>query len=69
MLIFDACALRLVRYLGDLEMLQCVGHPYAVRADPQLAAMATEKGWPQLQWEDPASPKLNLFRFLMQGSA
>ena len=49
-------------------MLQCVGHPYAVRADAQLAAVAVGKGWPQLQWEDPIGAKLNLFRLLMKGS-
>lgn len=55
--------------IGDLDMLQCVGHPFAVRADEQLAALAEQRGWPILQWEDPSSTKLNLSTLLLRGTA
>lgn len=34
--------------VNDLPLLQRVTHPVAVNADPPLAALAREKGWPQI---------------------
>jgi len=36
--------------LGDLAMLECVGHPIAVNAGKRLAAVAKQRGWPCEQW-------------------
>jgi HAD superfamily hydrolase (TIGR01490 family) len=35
--------------VNDLPLLLHVTHPVAVNADPPLAALAREKGWPQIQ--------------------
>jgi len=35
---------------NDLPLLSLVEKPYAVNADPTLAAHATQAGWPQLRW-------------------
>lgn len=34
----------------DLPLLQAVGHPYAVNPDRSLRRIATERGWPVLQF-------------------
>ena len=34
--------------VNDLPLLERVTHPVAVNADPPLAALAREKGWPQI---------------------
>ena len=34
--------------ISDLPLLELVGHPTAVYADEQLAALAQERGWPAL---------------------
>ena len=34
--------------ISDLPLLELVGHPTAVYADKQLAALARERGWPAL---------------------
>ena len=34
--------------VNDLPLLLRVTHPVAVNADPPLAALAREKGWPQI---------------------
>jgi HAD superfamily hydrolase (TIGR01490 family) len=36
---------------NDLPLLSLVERPYAVNADPTLAAHAAEAGWPQLRWQ------------------
>lgn len=36
--------------VGDLVLLECVGHPVAVNADNRLAAIATERGWQTEDW-------------------
>ena len=36
--------------IGDLEMLESVGHPVAVNPDRRLAKIATQRGWPREQW-------------------
>ncbi|MEP6790842.1 MAG: HAD family hydrolase [Ramlibacter sp.] len=40
--------------INDLPLLEAVGHPVAVDPDPQLAAIARERGWPVLQLHTPA---------------
>lgn len=35
--------------VNDLPLLERVTHPVAVNADPPLAALARERGWPQIQ--------------------
>jgi len=35
---------------NDLPLLESVDRPVAVNADARLAAVATERGWPSLQW-------------------
>lgn len=34
----------------DLPLLECVGHPAAVNANPALAALAGRRAWPLLTW-------------------
>jgi HAD superfamily hydrolase (TIGR01490 family) len=36
--------------IGDLSMLQCVGHPIAVNADRRLRRLAAARGWPIENW-------------------
>jgi HAD superfamily hydrolase (TIGR01490 family) len=36
--------------LGDLPMLECVGHPIAVNPDRRLARIARARGWPLEEW-------------------
>lgn len=36
--------------MGDLPMLECVGHPVAVNADGRLAQIAAERGWARERW-------------------
>jgi phosphoserine phosphatase len=35
---------------SDLPMLEAVGHPVAVNAEPKLAAIARKRGWHVEQW-------------------
>ncbi len=35
---------------NDLPLLEAVSEPVVVNADPKLASIAGERGWPQLQW-------------------
>jgi len=39
--------------VGDLPMLQAVGHPTTVNADRRLSATAVRRGWPQLRFRSP----------------
>jgi phosphoserine phosphatase len=35
---------------SDLPMLEAVGHPVAVNAEPKLAAVARKRGWHVEHW-------------------
>jgi HAD superfamily hydrolase (TIGR01490 family) len=37
--------------IGDLALLECVGHPVAVNADGRLAALARQRGWQVENWK------------------
>jgi len=37
--------------IGDLRLLECVGHPVAVNADRRLAAIAQARGWQRENWK------------------
>ncbi|MCY3021858.1 MAG: HAD-IB family hydrolase [Planctomycetota bacterium] len=37
--------------IGDLLMLECVGHPVAINADQRLAAVARARGWQMEDWK------------------
>jgi HAD superfamily hydrolase (TIGR01490 family) len=39
--------------VGDIPMLQAVGHPTTVNADRRLSATARRNGWPQLRFRSP----------------
>ena len=42
---------------SDLPMLEAVGHPVAVNAEPKLAAIARKRGWHIEQWtKAPGTP-------------
>jgi len=38
---------------NDLPLLEAVSHPIVVDADPRLAAIARERGWPRQRWSGP----------------
>jgi HAD superfamily hydrolase (TIGR01490 family) len=40
--------------LSDLPMLEAVGEPFAVNPDPRLRRVAQARGWPIVNWRDPA---------------
>lgn len=40
--------------LSDLPMLEEVGEPFAVNPDPRLRRVAQSRGWPIMNWRDPA---------------
>jgi HAD superfamily hydrolase (TIGR01490 family) len=46
--------------ITDLPMLESVGHPHAVNPDRDLRAVATERGWPILEWRNPVSMRSRL---------
>ncbi|CAN5736197.1 hypothetical protein BH10CHL1_BH10CHL1_14140 [soil metagenome] len=37
-------------HISDLPLLDVVGHPVAVNPEPQLAQLATGRGWPIVDW-------------------
>jgi HAD superfamily hydrolase (TIGR01490 family) len=52
--------------ITDLPMLEAVGHPTVVNPDRGLRALATERGWPILQFTKPVSLRS---RFQPSGTA
>jgi phosphoserine phosphatase len=43
---------------SDLPMLEAVGYPVAVNAEPKLAAIARKRGWHIEQWtREPGAPR------------
>ena len=44
---------------NDLALLEAVGHPVAVNADPRLAAVARARGWPRLEWRQPGAIRVS----------
>ncbi|MDQ6798230.1 MAG: HAD-IB family hydrolase, partial [Actinomycetota bacterium] len=62
---------------SDLPMLEAVGHPVAVNAEPKLAAIARKRGWHVEQWTKaagvprpllPLSPRPHIPSFLSRPS-
>ncbi len=37
-------------HISDLPLLEVVGHPVAVNPEPQLAQLASARGWPIVDW-------------------
>jgi len=36
--------------INDLPLLEAVGHPTVTQGDVKLRAVATQRGWPQIEW-------------------
>jgi alcohol-forming fatty acyl-CoA reductase len=54
---------------SDLPMLEAVGHPVAVNAEPKLAAIARKRGWHIEQWTKAAGAPIPLLPLAPRGLA
>jgi HAD superfamily hydrolase (TIGR01490 family) len=53
----------------DIPMLEAVGHPVAVNPDPELAAIAAERGWEVKQFESTVTLRERLSSAAVPGAA
>ncbi|HTJ75367.1 MAG TPA: HAD-IB family phosphatase [Acidimicrobiales bacterium] len=54
---------------SDLPMLEAVGHPVAVNAEPKLAAIARKRGWHVEQWTKAPGAPVPLLPLAPRGAA
>ena len=53
---------------ADLRMLETVGHPVAVNPDRALRDIATERGWPVVEFDSPVTLRTRLRRLPRPGA-